>query len=319
MSKRRLTEQQTRRIQAQRSASSQDASELGQPGVVIARYGKQALIEPPSGDRLLCHLRAHLESPVAGDNIVWLPTEEAGVLDALVTRHNVLERPDSQGRLRPVAANIDLMLIVFAPEPAPQASLIDRYLIAAENMGVEAALVLNKADLLEPDHTLMHQLARYAALGYRTLVTHQNLPDARDLTELIGSDTLVLVGQSGVGKSSLIKRLLPEASIRVGALSELADKGRHTTTTAELFHLPGGGRLIDSPGVRDFGLTHVSQETVANGFREFWPFLGGCRFRDCRHQSEPGCALAAAVESGDVSLERFESFQQIANSLREGA
>ena len=318
MTKRRLTEQQTRRIQAQRSASSQDASGLGQPGVVIACYGKQALIETSSGDRLLCHLRAHLESPVAGDNIVWLPTEEAGVLDALVTRQNVLERPDAQGRLRPVAANIDLMLIVFAPEPAPQANLIDRYLVAAENMGVEASLVLNKADLLDPGNYLMHQLARYTALGYRTLVTHHNLPDAHDLMALIGSDTLVLVGQSGVGKSSLIKRLLPEASIRVGELSELADKGRHTTTTAELFHLPGGGRLIDSPGVRDFGLTHVSQEDVANGFREFWPFLGNCRFRDCRHLSEPGCALADAVENGDISVERFHSFQQIADSLQEG-
>ena len=319
MTKRRLTEQQTRRIQAQRSASSpDDASKLGQPGVVIARYGKQALIESSSGDRLLCHLRAHLESPVAGDNVVWLPTEEAGVLDALVTRQNVLERPDAQGRLRPVAANIDLMLIVFAPEPAPQANLIDRYLVAAENMGVEAALVLNKADLLEPDSELMRQLARYTALGYRTLVTHHNLPDASDLMALIGTDTLVLVGQSGVGKSSLIKRLLPEASIRVGELSEVADKGRHTTTTAELFHLPGGGRLIDSPGVRDFGLTHVSQEAVANGFREFWPFLGDCRFRDCRHQSEPGCALAGAVENGEISAERFHSFQQIADSLKEG-
>jgi ribosome biogenesis GTPase len=121
-----------------------------------------------------------------------------------------------------------------------------------------------------------------------------------------------------VGKSSLIQRLLPEASIRVGELSELADKGRHTTTTAELFHLPGGGRLIDSPGVRDFGLTHVSQAAVANGFREFWPFLGNCRFRDCRHQSEPGCALAGAVENGDISVERFHSFQQIADSLKEG-
>ena len=318
MTKRRLTEQQTRRIEAQRSASSQNTPELGQHGVVIARYGKQALIETPSGDRLLCHLRAHLESPVAGDNIVWLPTEETGVLDALVTRQNVLERPDWQGRLKPVAANIDLMLIVFAPEPAPQAGLIDRYLVAAENMGVEAALVLNKADLITPDHALTHQLARYAALGYRTLVTHQDLPDASDLTALIGSDTLVLVGQSGVGKSSLIKRLLPEAAIRIGALSELADKGRHTTTTAELFHLPGGGRLIDSPGVRDFGLTHVSRDTIANGFREFWPVLGQCRFRDCRHQGEPGCALAAAVESGDISIERFDSFQQIADSLTEG-
>jgi len=283
--------------------------------VVIARYGKQALIETRAGDRLLCHLRAHLESPVAGDNILWLPTEETGVVNAVVTRRNVLQRPDAQGRLRPVAANIDLMLIVYAPEPAPQANLIDRYLVAAENMEVEAALVLNKADLVGPDDELAGQLDRYAALGYRTLVTHYELLDASDLTALIGQNTLVLVGQSGVGKSSLIQRLLPNASIRVGALSEVADKGRHTTTTAELFHLPGGGRLIDSPGVRDFGLNHVAPETVFSGFREFSPFLGQCRFRDCQHQSEPGCALTAAVETGDISSERFESFQQIVATL----
>ena len=315
MTKRRLTDQQTRRIQAQRSSGGDAAAETEQPGAVIARYGKQALIETRAGDRLLCHLRAHLESPVAGDDILWLPTEETGVVDALVARRNVLQRPDPQGRLRPVAANIDLMLIVFAPEPAPQANLIDRYLVAAENMEVEAALVLNKADLLEPDDVLAGLLDRYAALGYRTLTTHHELPDASDLTALIGKDTLVLVGQSGVGKSSLIQRLLPDASIRVGALSEAADKGRHTTSTAELFHLPEGGRLIDSPGVRDFGLTHVAPDTVFSGFREFSPFLGQCRFRDCQHQSEPGCALTAAVESGDINNERFESFQQIVATL----
>ena len=315
MTKRRLTDQQARRIQAQRSFGGDVATETGQPGVVIARYGKQALIETRVGDRLLCHLRAHLESPVAGDEILWLPTEETGVVDALVKRRNVLQRPDAQGRLRPVAANLDLMLIVFAPEPAPQANLIDRYLVAAENLEVEAALVLNKADLLEPNDELAKQLCRYAALGYRTLTTHHELPDASDLTALIGQDTLVLVGQSGVGKSSLIQRLLPDASIRVGALSEVADKGRHTTTTAELFHLPEGGRLIDSPGVRDFGLTHVAPETVFSGFREFSPYLGQCRFRDCQHHSEPGCALTNAVESGDISSERFESFKQIVASL----
>ena len=198
------------------------------------------------------------------DDILWLPTEETGVVDALVARRNVLQRPDPQGRRRPVAANIDLMLIVFAPEPAPQANLIDRYLVAAENMEVEATLVLNKADLLKPDDALTGLLDRYAALGYRTLTTHHELPDASDLTALIGHDTLVLVGQSGVGKSSLIQRLLPDASIRVGEVSEAADKGRHTTTTAELFHLPGGGRLIDSPGVRRHALMAPSVASTSS-------------------------------------------------------
>jgi len=157
-------------------------------------------------------------------------------------------------------------------------------------------------------------LAGFEDLGYRTITTHRHLPDADDLITAVSDKTLVLVGQSGVGKSSLIQRMLPEASIRVGALSEVADKGRHTTTTAELFHLPGGGRLIDSPGVRDFGLTHVSAEAVASGFREFAPYLGHCRFRDCQHKSEPGCALLQALQAGNISPERFESFQQIVSS-----
>jgi ribosome biogenesis GTPase len=141
------------------------------------------------------------------------------------------------------------------------------------------------------------------------------MSDGSDLANLIRDSTVVLVGQSGVGKSSLIQRLLPDASIRVGALSELADKGRHTTTTAELFHLPNGGRLIDSPGVREFGLGHVTPAEIALGFREFSPFLGRCRFRDCHHEREPDCALRAAVTDGSISEARFESYLQIRQSV----
>ncbi len=167
--------------------------------MVIARYGKQALVEARSGERMLCHLRAHLESPVAGDEVLWLPAEETGVIDALIARRNVLARPDVQGRLRPVAANIDLMLIVFAPEPAPQANLLDRYLVAAEDMGVEALLILNKADLLKDDQ-LPQQLARYASLGYRTLTTHHELPDLKALTAVIADRTLGVSGAVRCGE-----------------------------------------------------------------------------------------------------------------------
>ena len=313
MTKPRLTDQQTRRIKAQRTQQGSADDLNGETGTVVARYGKQALVEAPGGDRVLCHLRSHLESPVAGDRVVWARSEEAGVITALTERQNVLHRPDIKGQLRPVAANIQLLLVVFAPEPAPQANLLDRYLVAAEHIGVEAALVLNKADLLN-DAFWPEQLEHYAALGYRTLITHHGMPDASDLAGLIGTNTVVLVGQSGVGKSSLIQRMLPDESIRVGALSALADKGRHTTTTAELFHLPNGGRLIDSPGVREFGLTHIAAADIALGFREFSAFLGRCRFRDCHHEQEPDCALRAAVAEGHISEARFESYRQICQS-----
>lgn len=316
MTKRRLTSRQAKRIQAERSHTPGDAIEEGKRGLVIARFSKQALVETDSGERILCHLRAHLEAPVAGDEVLWAPTSDAGVINALITRRNVLERPDSQGRLRPLAANIDLMLVVFATEPAPQPALLDRYLVAAEHIGTEPVLVLNKADLIRAESGLEKTLEHYAALGYRTLTTHHKMRDASNLMELINQQTLVLVGQSGVGKSSLIQRLLPEASIRVGALSEVADKGRHTTTTSEMFHLPGGGRLIDSPGVRDFGLSHVSTEAVAKGFREFRPYLGHCRFRDCQHSTEPGCALRSALEAELIQAQRFESYKQIVAAIR---
>ena len=315
MTKHRLTDQQARRVAAQRTHSGIDPNVEGEAGVVIASYGKQVLVEHDDQQRTLCHLRAHLTPPVAGDQVIWAPSEETGVISALIERRNVLERPDIRGRLRPIAANIDLMLVVFAPEPAPQPHLLDRYLVAAAYIDVEPVLVLNKADLITGT-ALTDQLAVYAALGYRTLITDHSMPHAQDLMEVIGDDTLILVGQSGVGKSSLIQRLLPDVAIRVGALSVVADKGRHTTTTTELFPLPQGGRLIDSPGVRDFGLSHLPIEEVERGFREFQPLLGHCRFRDCRHQSEPGCALLNAVSEGVISPQRFDSYLRIRDDLQ---
>ena len=206
------------------------------------------------------------------------------------------------------------MLVVFAPEPAT--ACFTRSLSGGSRTHGTGRPFLNKTDLIQRDADTLDTLKHYAALGYQTLTTHHQMSDASDLLRVINHRTLVLVGQSGVGKSSLIKRLLPEASIRVGALSEVADKGRHTTTTAELFHLPGGGRLIDSPGVRDFGLSHVNADAVAHGFREFRSFLGECRFRDCQHSTEPDCALRAALEAGHIKPQRFESYQQIVAAIR---
>lgn len=318
MSKRRLSQQQQRRIRAARERKvAQLDGPLGdeQPGVVIAHFGKRALVEDLEGNRRQCVQRANLDGVIAGDRVVWRPSEDEGVIEARAERRSVLSRPDARGQLRPVAANIDLMLIVIAPAPAAHANLIDRYLVAAAHEGIEAALVLNKADLLAEDDPVLALAERYRALGYP--VVHTSRTDSRStdaLKTLIAERTLVLVGQSGVGKSSLIKRLMPDLDIRIGALSEAIDKGRHTTTAAELYHLPGGGDLIDSPGIREFHLHHLPADAVAAGFRELAPLLGHCKFRDCQHVHEHGCALLEALEAGDISEERFTSYRQIVDA-----
>lgn len=318
MSKRHLSQQQQRRIQArrQRSASDAHSDASDTAGLVIARFGKQVLVEDPTGTTIRCHMRSHLDALVAGDKVLFnLGDDGLGVVTAQQPRMNALSRPDARGKLRAVAANIDLMLVVIAPTPEPHRNLIDRYLVAAEVAGIDAALVLNKSDLLTDQHPYRDWLLDYQQLGYTVLTTSSQQSEDSALTTLIDGKTLVLVGQSGVGKSSMIGRLLPDLDIKVGALSEGVGKGRHTTTAARIFQLPCGSRLIDSPGIREFGLSHISASEVARGFREFHNLLGHCEFRDCQHRSEPGCALHHARDTGLVSAARYESFERIIASL----
>ncbi|SDF70886.1 ribosome biogenesis GTPase [Onishia taeanensis] len=339
MSKRKLTRQQRWRIekiQAERTkrASRHDvdddaalgAGEYGpeREGRVIAHFGRSLdVAASEDGTHTRCHLRANLESLVTGDRVIWrLGEEGSGVVVARRERENVLERPDARGLLKPVAANIDQILIVFAVEPAPHANLIDRYLVAAEATGITPVLVLNKIDLLPDDGgELKALLDRYEALGYPVVEATTQRQDGLDaLHARLTERTSVFVGQSGVGKSSLIDRLLPDEALRIGALSEDSRKGTHTTTTARLYRLPSpvaddGGELIDSPGIREFGLGHLSEDEVTQGFIEFRDHLGHCRFRDCRHRQEPGCALLAAVERGDIDAARFDSYRRILASL----
>ncbi|PAU76924.1 small ribosomal subunit biogenesis GTPase RsgA [Halomonas salipaludis] len=337
MSKRKLTRQQRWRIekiQAERAKRAErvdardgerlEAGEFGpeRPGRVTAHFGRSLDVEAvdDSGQRHRhrCHMRANMDGLVTGDRVVWRQAnDDSGVVVARGERDSVLERPDARGQLKPVAANLDQILIVFAAEPEPHANLIDRYLVAAEATGITPVLVLNKVDLL-PEHggELRDLLDRYEALGYPVVLASVKQQDGLDaLHQRLTGRTSVFVGQSGVGKSSLIDRLLPDHALRIGALSEDSRKGTHTTTTAMLYHLPAGGELIDSPGIREFGLTHLDAEQVTVGFIEFHDYLGRCRFRDCRHREEPGCALLAAVERGDIHPQRFASYRRILASL----
>ncbi len=336
MSKRKLSRQQAWRIEkiqgerakraTRRDTDAQDAlgsGELGpeQDGLVVAHYGTQVAVESEPGKSQRCHLRANLEGLVTGDQVVWCEGDPMGVVVAQRERHSVLSRPDPYGKLKPVAANIDQIMLVIAPRPEPHANLIDRYLVAAEVVGIEPVIVLNKMDLLAAEPALQAEidelLAIYPTLGYRVIRTSIKDSGLDELHSALFERTSVFVGQSGVGKSSLVNVLLPEADIRVGALSASTQKGTHTTTTALLLHLNCGGTLIDSPGIREFGLWHMSKEQVEQGFREFRPLLGTCKFRDCQHEREPGCAILAGAESGAISARRLDSYRRIVASLEE--
>lgn len=336
MAKRRLSKRQVDRIrerQSQRldtSVAAPDEKQLGpeQAGLVIAHHGKQVQVETlvnsdDSPRRLRCHLRATLGSVVTGDRIVFQEDDSSGIIVAIQPRSSTLVRPDSYGKLKPVAANVDQLLITIACAPEPFSGLIDRYLAVAENLHIRPVLLFNKLDLLQSDEidsAIANKVAKlrtlYTSLGYRCIDTCAKNGDGLDeLRNTLQDNTSVFVGQSGVGKSSIIKKLLPDQEIAIGALSDAIDKGRHTTTHSELFHFPFGGDCIDSPGIREFGLWHLSPKEVTYGFIEIRDIAGLCKFRDCSHTHEPSCAVLNAVEDGSLHPERYENFQRIVQSL----
>lgn len=345
MAKRRLNKHQVRRIQRQQqsrsasdkvnqTAASDSAQQLGpeQGGLVVCHFGQQLEIEALTGEhrgeRYRCYQRSNLPPLVTGDHVIWQADDkQSGVVVAQSARKSIISRPNSRGTLRPVAANIDTVVVVIAPEPEPFANLIDRYLVTIENLSLEAIILLNKADLLtgsdmtERANAINALLDRYERIGYRILQTSTKTEDGMSaLRESLSARTMVFVGQSGVGKSSVINALrgLDEESgseeeeyAEVGELSIGLAKGTHTTTATRLYHMPHSGDLIDSPGIREFGLDHVDAADLINGFREFRPLLGQCRFRDCKHLNEPGCAILNATEAGEISADRLLSYQQI--------
>ncbi len=341
MAKRKLNRRQAwrvKKIQEERAARADkkeskiaddmEGGELGpeQSGLVIAHFGTQVLVESTESDvtvrqQLRCYMRTNLGGLVTGDRVIWrLGQEGHGVVVARLDRDSELQRPNMYGELKPVAANIDYMVIVVAPEPHAHRNLIDRYLVAAEISQIEPVLCLNKIDLINDDNRAhFEQLVQdYERIGYRFVRASNRQEQGLDNLKALLKDRIsVFVGQSGVGKSSIISTLLPGEDIKVGALSEQSRKGKHTTTTATLFHFPSGGDLIDSPGIREFGLWHMSEDEVLQGFKEFEPFLGGCKFRDCRHEAEPGCAIRQALADGHIAQGRFDSYLQIVASLDE--
>jgi ribosome biogenesis GTPase len=312
-----------------RKEDSSDFSS-GQNGLVVSNYGQTLDIEDESGQVHRCTARKKIDTMVCGDRVLWLSSGgDTGVVVALQPRQTLLVRPDSRGALKPIAANVDRLFVVTTVLAANAAdgavdqelldtALIDRYLVAAELSRIQAIIVINKTDLLSPDALSRAKLLMevYQDIGYRVLFTSAKQQHGADeLIAALKEHISVFCGPSGVGKSSLVKAVLPDQEIRVGEISAATGGGRHTTTLATLYHLPHGGGLIDSPGVRDFGLWHVGAAQVAQGFVEFKRFAGDCRFADCSHLAEPGCAVQQAAQKELISAIRLASYRRIVASL----
>ncbi|MGB3704605.1 ribosome small subunit-dependent GTPase A [Castellaniella sp.] len=281
-------------------------------GRVVAAHGRHYDVEIEDGSRRQCYTRGKKAGPAVGDQVRVRPEgRQEGVILDILPRRNLFYRSDAQ-RSKQFAANIDQLLLVLAPEPEFSDDLMGRALVAAASAGVPALIVLNKADL--PGAAAARaRLATVESLG--TPVLMLSALDTTQVQNLLGphlQDRLtLLLGQSGMGKSTLLNALVPEALAATQAHSEALGTGRHTTTRTQLYPLPGGGGLIDSPGFQAFGLQHLSAHDIEQGFPEFAEPIAECRFYNCTHRHEPGCGVLAAIERGEVRAERHALYMRI--------
>ena len=319
MAKRRLTERQKRQISANKNQKATATGAEQHNGIVITHHGKELIVRSDTGETLNCQLRQNLGTIVCGDRVVFEyidPNSEpkSAVVVALAERRNLLQKSGFAGKAKAVAANIDQVIVVCSLVPKPNSYLIDRYLVAAENLPARPLIIINKIDLLDEqnEHVVDDINAIYESIGYRVLETSATQNTGIDeLQAMLVDSTSILVGLSGVGKSSIVKDLLPDIDIRIGEISQASSEGKHTTTVSTFYTLPTGGNLIDSPGVRDFSPIDLDREQILNGFIELKPYRGQCKFANCSHTNEPGCAITEALEEGKVNQQRVNSFRKM--------
>ena len=336
MSKNKLSKGQQRRVKANHQRRLNTPTEKADfddnlfgeasEGVVISRFGMHADVEDSDGCTHRCNIRRTIRSLVTGDRVVWRPGKAAsegvnvkGIVEAVHARSSVLTRPDFYDGVKPIAANIDQIVIVSAILPELSLNIIDRYLVACEVLEVEPLIVLNKIDLLDDDGMAFvnQQMDIYRRIGYRVLMVSSHTQNGlQPLEEALTGRISIFAGQSGVGKSSLLNALLGlQQEILTNDVSDNSGLGQHTTTAARLYHFPHGGDVIDSPGVREFGLWHLEPEQIFNGFVEFLDYVGKCKYRDCKHDTDPGCAIREAVDKGEIAGSRFDNYHRILESM----
>jgi len=289
-------------------------------GVIVAAHGRHYLAEA-DGRLLQCVTRGKKSNVAVGDEVVLRATSaDQAVIEKIAERRTLLYRSD-QYKSKLLAANLTRMFIVVATEPSFSDDLISRALVAAEAAGIDPHLILNKVDLAEPLARARERLGLYTAMGYPVHeVSAQAAPAAAValLQPLLAGQSSILIGQSGMGKSTLVNLLVPEADIATREISAALDTGKHTTTFTRLYRLPdGGGSIIDSPGFQEFGLYHLSEGQLERAFRDFAPYLGGCRFYNCRHLAEPQCAVLQAVEDGKIAPLRHALFAQLVHETNQ--
>jgi ribosome biogenesis GTPase len=281
---------------------------------VIATYSRRMRLALADGREVDARIKGKRIKPVCGDQVEVQPIDNEGdwLITAIAERRNELTRPNMRGQVEVLAANLDYMLVVAATEPKADWFIVDRYLCAAELMDIDACVVFNKSDL--GTSSILYELDTYFDIGYDVVacsaMTGEGIENVR---KMLASHRAIIVGQSGVGKSSIINSLLGDEVQKTSAISDKSREGRHTTVNSVMISLPGGGVIIDSPGVRDYAPALESSTMASQGFREIREAAQDCRFANCRHLREPGCAVKDLCESGAISPRRYESFKRIVN------
>jgi len=288
-------------------------------GRIVAHLGKALIVEDDNGLTSRCKKRTQLQQPAVGDYVEWIRTEDgAGRVEKVLDRRSLLSRPAKNGHTRPVAANLDQIVVIIAVKPAIDPLLLDQYLIVCEFQEIKPLIVLNKVDLLDDESkkNTDELILVYRILGYEVIeVSAVDKTGLNTLRERLKNETSILVGQSGVGKSTITNALLPDLELQTKTLSTASGLGKHTTTSSTMYKLPEGGDIIDSPGVNIFGLAHITEQNLAYGYREIKQLADHCKYSNCLHLKEPKCAVKEGVETGDISKQRYLRYLKLRDKL----